>query len=514
MCKPYDAIIIGAGHNGLVAACYLARAGKRVLAIEKRNVIGGAGVSQRVFPDYDARLSRYAYLVSLFPGRIVEELELDIKLLRRAVASYTPRCGGSGLLISNEDPALSERNIRRLGDAVWRGYHKLMAKQRMFAELVWDSFLEPLHTRAWWETRFREHGAEELWREFVETPIGEVIESHIPDDLLRGLLLTDAKIGSNTHAHDPSLLQNRTYIHHIVGNKTGEWMVPEGGMGQVTARLADRARGLGAAFMMETEVLETRHEGDLVTVVASRGDETLELQCRHLLWNATPPFKRPHDPSGCDEGTAFKINMLLAKLPRLKDGTPAETAFAGTFHIDESYAQLAESHRTAGAGRIPDPVVGEIYCHTLTDPGILSPELQEAGYHTLTFFGLDLPYSLFEEDNDNAKRIVLSRFLAGLNRHLETPIEECLATGGDGMPCIEAKSPLDLERELDLPRGNIFHKGLSWFFAENAAEAGLYGVETAQPNVWICGSSAKRGGAVSGIPGRNAAIAVLGTHGV
>lgn len=514
MSNTYDAIIIGAGHNGLVAACYLARAGRKVLIIEKNPVIGGASFSHRVFPDYDARLSRYAYLVSLFPRRIMEELGLDLTLLRRSVASYTPHDGGTGILISNDDPAVSERNIRRLGDAEWDGYCELMSKQQLFAELVWDSFLEPLQTRGWWEAEFIKHDAADLWRGFVETPIGELIENHVTDDLLRGLLLTDAKIGANTHAHDPSLLQNRTFIYHIVGNKTGEWLVPKGGMGQLAGQLADRARELGAGFLMESEVIETRHEGGRVTVMARRGDESIEMECKHLLWNATPPFKRPHDPSGRDEGTAFKINMLLKKLPRLKDGTPAEQAFAGTFHIDESYGQLAETYRTASAGRIPDPIAGEIYCHTLTDPGILSPELQQAGYHTLTFFGLDLPYMLFEADNEGAKQTVLARVLAGLNRYLETPIEECLARGRDGMPCIEAKSALDLEAELGLPRGNIFHKGLSWFFAESDDEAGHYGVETEHPNVWICGSSAKRGGAVSGIPGRNAAIAVIKASGI
>ena len=350
MSNTYDAIIIGAGHNGLVAACYLARAGRKVLVIERNPVIGGASVSHRVFPDYDARLSRYAYLVSLFPRRIMEELGLDFTLLRRSVASYTPQDGRRGILISNDDPALSERNIRQLGDAEWEGYCKLMAKQQIFAGLAWDSFLQPLQTREWWEARFRDHGAEELWQEFVETPIGELIESHVTDDMLRGLLLTDAKIGANTHAHDPSLLQNRTFIYHIVGNKTGEWLVPKGGMGHLAGQLADRAREFGAGFLMETEVIGTHRDGDRITVTARRGKESIELASQHLLWNATPPFKRPHDPSGRDEGTAFKINMLLEKLPRLRDGTPAEQAFAGTFHMNESYTQLAESFRCASAG--------------------------------------------------------------------------------------------------------------------------------------------------------------------
>jgi phytoene dehydrogenase-like protein len=508
--KIYDAIIVGAGHNGLVAACYLGLAGKKVMVVEKNPEPGGASVSQRVFPEFDARLSRYSYLVSLFPRRIAAELGLDLSLLRRSIASYTPKVGGKGILLSNDDAALSERNIRHLGDAEWAGYNEILTKQQTFAERVWDSFLEPLRSIEDWKSEFHQHGASDVWREFVECPIGEVIEKHVKNDLLRGLLLTDAKIGSNTHAHDPSLLQNRTFIYHITGNRTGEWLVPKGGMGNIAAQLAGRARALGADFLLGSEVRHTEAEKDRVTVSTERDGVMIELHGRHLLWNATPPAKRAPDASGVDEGTAFKINMLLKKLPLLKEeGITPEQAFAGTFHIDEGYSQLANSFQIANGGRIPDPIAGEIYCHTLTDPSILSPELQQAGYHTLTFFGLDLAYSLFEKDNEGAKQTVVERFLAGLNQYLNTPIEQCLATCSDGSLCIEAKSAIDLERELGLPRGNIFHKGLSWFFAESEEEVGQYGVETNQPNVWICGSSAKRGGAVSGIPGRNAAIAVL-----
>jgi phytoene dehydrogenase-like protein len=145
----------------------------------------------------------------------------------------------------------------------------------------------------------------------------------------------------------------------------------------------------------------------------------------------------------------------------------------------------------------------------LTDKSILSPELQAKGFHTLTYFGLDLPYSLFIDDNEKTKKEVVSKFLSGINEYLAEPLENCLAKDKNGLLCLEAKSSLDLEKELGMPRGNIFHKGLSWFFAENEAEKGSLGVETDNPNVLICGSSAKRGGAVSGIVGRNAAMKLL-----
>ncbi len=510
MSTRYDAIIVGGGHNGLVAACYLAAAGKRVLILEKNSSLGGASVSHQLFPDYAARISRYAYLVSLFPDRLMRELGLNLRLLKRRISSYTPYGNDQGLLISNEDSRLSQRQIETLAAGDWHGYQTLLEKQRAFANIVSDSLLEPLKSRSEWETTFATAGRPELWREFVERPIGELLESHITSDLLRGIVFTDGKIGANAGAHDASLLQNRTFLYHVIGNKTGDWRVPEGGMGELTRQLAERARRAGAEWRLGAEVLATEAENSGHRVMFRQHEADLEIEGEHLLWNATPPFRRRPDPSGIDEGTSFKINMLLKKLPQPANRsiTP-EQAFAGTLHIDESYAQLESARQTAQQGRIPEAPAGEIYCHTLTDPTILSAELRHKGYHTLTYFGLDLPYGLFERDNTRASQTVVANVFKGLNRYLAEPLEACLATDRHGRACLEAKSPVDLEAELGLPRGNIFHKGLAWFFAESEAEVGRYGAETDRPNEWICGSSARRGGAVSGIPGRNAAIAIL-----
>ena len=506
----YDGVIVGGGHNGLVAACYLAAAEQRVLILEKNSALGGASVSQQVFPDHAARISRYAYLLSLFPDRLIRELGLDLRLLDRPVASYTPFGDRQGLLIHNNDPAHNERAISRLGARAWPGYQALMEKQQVFAGLVWDSLLEPLKSRAEWEQIFRDAGHSDLWRDFVERPIGELLETHLPDDLLRGIVFTDAKIGSNAGAHDASLLQNRTYLYHVIGNRSGAWRVPEGGMGRLVDQLTARARQLGVDWHLDAEVLDTQTNSAGSRIAFRHKGEQREVQASHLLWNATPPDRRRPDPAGIDEGTSFKINMLLKHLPRPAnpDITP-EQAFAGTLHIDEGYAHLEHTHRQARSGQLPEQPAGEVYCHTLTDPSILSADLQRRGFHTLTYFGLNLPYALFEKDNEATKQTVVERVICGLNRHMATPLEECLATDAGGRPCLEAKSPVDLAASLGLPRGNIFHKGLSWFFAETPAEVGSYGVETDRPNEWICGASARRGGAVSGIPGRNAAIAVL-----
>ena len=144
-----------------------------------------------------------------------------------------------------------------------------------------------------------------------------------------------------------------------------------------------------------------------------------------------------------------------------------------------------------------------MYCHTLTDPSILSPELQDAGYQTLTLFGLHTPAALFDADNETVKAQALTAALASLNEYLVEPIENLIAA-------IEVKSPLDIEGDVGLPRGNIFHKDLSFPFREDNQDAG-WGVETDDPRIFICGAGAIRGGGVSGIPGHNAAMAVLAT---
>jgi phytoene dehydrogenase-like protein len=512
----FDVIIIGSGHNGLVAACYLAKAGKRVLVLEKNDYIGGATTSQKTFPEFEAYLSRYSYLVSLFPKRIFEELQLDIELLGRKIASYTPY-DSNGLLLSNENKEISKASVLALGYGLeeWNGYQHILKMQARFAALVWDSLLEPLKSREEWKSYFDRQGEKDLWEAMIEKPIGLLIEKYVKSDVLRGVLLTDAKIGAFTHAMDNSLMQNKTFLYHIIGNKTGEWRVPKGGMGTLVKQLHLKALDLAVVFKVNAEVKEIDQKKVKLN--------NQEFSADYILMNAAPQLldklistKNKFKANGLGkrfegkEGTAFKINILLERLPKLKNkGLDPEDAFAGTFHINQNYSQLATAFNEAMKGKIPAVFPCEMYCHTLTDNSILSDELNKKGHHTITVFGLDMPYSLFKIENTKNKEIVWQKFLKGINAFLEEPLEECIANDSHGNLCFECKSALDLENDLGLPKGNIFHNDLSWFFAENDAEIGQWGVETAFPNIFICGSGAKRGGAVSGIPGRNAAMRVL-----
>jgi phytoene dehydrogenase-like protein len=492
----HDVVVVGGGHNALVAAAYLAHAGRSVLVLERRDHVGGAAVSERPFAGVDARLSRYAYLVSLLPRAIVDELGLAVTLRRRRISSYTPLPGEPerGVLIGDDAPAVE-------------GWERLYASCVRVAQAVFPSLTQPLCSAADLRARV---GDDEAWAALVEHPIGELIEECLADDVLRGIALTDALIGTFAGAHDADLRQNRCFLYHVIGNGTGHWDVPVGGMGAVTDALRDAALAAGAELRCGADA--TAIEPGAVRFRDAGGGERVAVGA-HVLAGVAPAVLdrlRGREPAApAPEGAQLKVNLLLARLPRLRDSVDPAEAFAGTFHVNEGYGQLEAARARAAAGELPDPVPCEIYCHTLSDATILGPELRAAGAHTLTCFALQLPARLFAADNDDAREQALRATLRSLDSVLAEPILDCVWRDADGRPCLEARSPLDLEAELGLPGGNIFHRDLAWPFAESDEEVGTWGVETDDPGLLICGAGARRGGGVSGIPGRNAAMAVL-----
>ncbi|WP_037906415.1 phytoene desaturase family protein [Actinacidiphila yeochonensis] len=529
----YDTVIVGGGHNALVAAAYLARAGRSTAVLERLPAVGGAAVSTRAFPGVDARLSRYSYLVSLLPRKIVDDLGLRFAVRRRRISSYTP-VGGGGLLVDAGDEARTREQFARLtgSDREFEAWRRFYGMTRHVAERVFPTLTEPLPTRAELERRV-DHP--EAWRAFFERPLGEAVEAAFADDTVRGVVLTDALIGTFSHAHDPGLRQNRCFLYHVIGGGTGDWDVPVGGMGALTGALADAARAAGAEIHTRTEAVALSADGTAAEVVCADGRV---FAARNVLVGAAPTvldalLAAGGTPSGrpgpAPEGSQLKVNMLLRRLPRLRDGSvdPRE-AFAGTFHVGEGYRELRTAYEQAAAGRLPDAPPSEVYCHSLSDPSILSPELAARGVHTLTLFGLHAPARLFAADPEGAKRALLARVLERFDEALAEPLADCLAVDGDGRPCLEVKSPLDLEAEVGLPGGHIFHRDLSWPYdppydpprspAEGPAagmacaesgQVGRWGVGTGYANVYLCGAGAARGGGVSGVPGHNAAMAVL-----
>jgi phytoene dehydrogenase-like protein len=505
----YDVVIVGGGHNGLVAAAYLARAGRSVLLLERRDEVGGAAVSFRAFPGVDVRLSRYSYLVSLLPKKILADLGLGLDLRRRRVSSYTPVPGatGGGLLVGGEATRHGFARIGAAGDhTAWQRFYAMTGH---VARRVFPTLTEPLPGRDELRARVADDRA---WTALFEEPLASTLETDFTDDTVRGVVLTDGLIGTFAAAGEPDLRQNRCLLYHVIGNGTGEWEVPVGGMGALTGMLAGTARRAGARLVTGAEALSVDPDGE---VRYRHGDAEHVVHGGHVLANVAPTVlarllgeqhagQRP-------EGAQLKVNMVLRGLPRLADAhVDPRDAFGGTFHVNEGYRQLAAAHAEAASGRIPALPPCEIYCHSLTDPSILGPVERAAGAQTLTLFGLHFPARLFAGRNDEARAQALRATLRSLNSVLAEPIENLLWADANGKPCIEAKTPLDLERELALPAGHIFHGDLTWPYAATEDQAGTWGVKTAHPRILLCGSGAVRGGAVSGIPGHNAAMAVLG----
>ena len=504
----YDAIVMGAGHNGLIAASYLAKAGKSVLMLEAADEIGGATASVRAFKEYDAMLSRYSYLVALLPDQIVSDLGLNFETLSREVSSFTPYVKDGkelGLHISRIWDKETEESFQELtgSDREGKQWQEFYSDVEKFAQKMAPTFLQPLLTRSEMKAHI---GENDTWEYLVEKPMSEIIKSKFSNDLVRGVVLTDALIGTFVSAE--SIQSNICFLYHLMGNGTGEWRVPRGGMGALVNELERVATSLGVQIKTSSEVTQISSDSSGVTVQTISGQS---YEAEYLLSNAAPAHldrilgKKTQDSLS---GSQLKINMLLKALPRLKSGADPKKAFSGTFHINESYDQLEGAYQSAKSGVIPEHAPSEMYCHTLTDPSILSDDLASKGFHTLTLFGLHTPAELFEKDNNAAKKMAQKRCLDALNAYLLDPIESVLAVNSDGSLCIEVKSPLDLEKDVRLPGGNIFHRDLNFPFKEEG-DARIWGVETDDPRIFICGAGAQRGGGVSGIPGHNAAMALL-----
>ncbi|MFZ1164284.1 phytoene desaturase family protein [Mycobacterium sp.] len=509
-----DAVVVGGGHNGLVAAAYLARVGLRVRLLERLPHVGGAAVSSQVFDGVDAQLSRYAYLVSLLPTAILNDLGATARLAPRPYSSYTP------------DPATSGRTGLLVGprstfDAVGahddeRAFAEFYRRCRLVTERLWPTMLEPLRTRA--QTRAAIVGGDleagSAWQAMVELPIGAAIADALGNDLVRGVVATDALIGTFARLDDPSLQQNVCFLYHLIGGGVGDWHVPVGGMGAVSAALAGAASAHGVEIVTGADVYAIDPGGEVS--YRQRDDEHV-VRARFVLAGVTPtvlagllgepaPVQAP--------GAQVKVNMVLRRLPRLRDAdvTP-EQAFGGTLHVNETWTQLDAAYSRAVARMLPDPLPCEIYCHSLADHSILSSALRASGAHTLTVFGLHTPHNGFGAEREALTDAVL----ASLNSVLAEPIQDVLMDDANGSPCIETTTTLDLERRLGMTGGNIFHGGLHWPFADDGDQldtpARRWGVDTAHERILLCGSGARRGGAVSGIGGHNAAMAVLTSAG-
>jgi phytoene dehydrogenase-like protein len=512
-----NVIVVGAGHNGLVAAILAAQAGKTVIVLERSDHPGGATVGSTLFPPHPARLSRYSYLIALLPDELIRRLGIDLTFASRSISSFTPVLRGGvagGLLVERTPGAITEESFRALtGSATeYQSWQQFYSEIRSMAGVLAPFLTGPLQRRAAARSAVIAAAGEQVWTDVVEKPIGEAIIRRFRDDTVRGVVATDAVIGTHASLFDPELLANRCFLYHLIGRGSGEWLVPIGGMGALTDALVARARSLGVEIRCNVDVVSVEEDSAAVTVTGTVDGREALFAAAHVLAAVAPAVVDRwlgHAPE-MPVGAQIKINMLLDRLPRLASGIDPRTAFAGTMHLEESFWDIEAAYATTSGGSLPAVLPSEVYCHSISDPSIMNGHPGA----TLTLFGLQTPVDLFRGDPEASRARAAQAALIALQRHLAEPLLDCLARDGDGQPCLDISSPVDLERSLNMPGGNIFHDDLSWpWLADRYAvdtPAARYGVEIGgSRRILLAGAGSRRGGGVSGLGGAAAVDALV-----
>ncbi len=513
----YDAIVIGSGHNGLAAAAYLARAGRRVLVLESRDILGGATVTEETWPGY--HVSTASYLCSLLHPQIVQDLELrryGFEVYRRETGGFAPFPDGSRLLLYPDEGrtrAELERFCPRDADA----YFRFESDIDRAANILEPFFFGHAPTLSRLADVFADAGATDLFEPFFIGSVRALLEARFTDERLMAILATDGLIGTAAGPSGPGTAY--VLLHHYMGRVLGPrglWGYVRGGMGRIADALAASARTHGAEIRADSEVehILTRNEA-AVGVVLRNGDT---FTADAILSNAHPtitfgmvdgalPASLAAALQGWKtEGVSCKINMAVSELPDFachpsSPGREPEPQHLGTVHLAPSMDFLDEAWADALGGRPSRAPMVEVYIQTATDRS-LAPE----GKHILSCFTQYYPRTL----------------AAGLDHEVEAEayadrVLETIAQYAPNVPAsIEARqvlTPKELEDRFELTGGHIFHGDITpdqmFGSGKSAGRLGLGGPETPIRGLFLCGSGAFPGGCVSGIPGCNAARAVL-----
>lgn len=525
-----DAIVIGAGHNGLVAAAYLAQAGLEVVVLERRELVGGAAVTEEVVPGF--KFSRAAYVNSLFRPEITGDLELrkhGFAMIPRSPSSFTPLLDGRHLSLG-PDPGFNHREVskfsRRDADRLPL-YEALLERTARFIEPLLDqappelgaktiagrwSCLRELARVGWRAMR----QGKELPRmiEILTAPAQRILERWFESEPLRGTLATDSIIGALGSPSSPGSAY--VLLHHVMGESDGArgaWGYVRGGMGSLSEAIASAAREKGARILTGQAVESILIDGEHATGVVT--EDGTEIHSRVVLSNADPrvTFLRlvpentlpedfhQHIASMDFSSAAAKINVALDRLPNFHalPGDSPGPQHHGTIHLASTTKEIEAAYRDAMVGRPSERPVIEMTLPSALDPG-LAPE----GQHVMSLFVQYAPYALAEGAWDDPGR------RESFADRVFQVIEEYAPGFTSSVIARDILSPLDLERIFGLTGGNIFHgsMGLEQLFWLRPAP-GWSRYRTPLPGLYLCGAGAHPGGGVLGAPGRNAARAVL-----
>jgi phytoene dehydrogenase-like protein len=510
----YDAIIIGAGHNGLVTACYLARAGKRVLVLERRPLVGGACVTEEIFPGF--KMSTAAYVISLFRPEIIRDLRLrdyGFVVLERDPSSFTPFPDGRALLLGS-DPRLNAREISKFSVRDADSFPRYQERLEQIGAI-----LDPILTMT--PLNVRRPAVTDLWKivqlgralvkagsrigELVEILAGAarpILDRWFESQELKATLATDAVIGAMASPSVPGTAY--VLLHHVMGEtngKRGIWGYVKGGMGSLTRGLAETAHDLSVTIRCEAEVAGILVKESAVSGVVLATGEELYAPVVASNADAQATFTRLVDPKllppefleavqRIDYSSAsLKISVALSELPGPQH--------RGTIHICPNLDYIERALDDAKYGRPSDRPILECTIHSVVDPSVAPP-----GRHLMSIFVQYAPYQLRDATWDQLGDRFADRCFDLLNEYAPNFKAAVLAR--------QVLTPLDLERIFGLTGGNIFQGAMSLkqLFCFRPVP-GFADYRTPLRGLYLCGAAAHPGGGVMGAAGYNAAREIL-----
>ena len=526
--RDYHAIVVGAGHNGLVAACYLARAGLRVLVLERRHLVGGACVTEEIFPGF--KVSTAAYVNSLFRPEIVRDLRLrdhGFEVLARDPSSFTPLLDGRSLTLG-ADASATRAEIAKFSPrdaARYPEYEAMLERVAAFVEPTLDTtppdLLRPglrgllrLLGLGRSFARLGDGAAEAI--ELLTGPARAVLDRWFESTELKATLATDAIIGAMASPSTPGT--GYVLFHHVMGEtdgRRGVWGYVRGGMGGLTQALAAAARALGVEIRCEAAVARILTRDGRVSgvalesgeecrapIVASNADAHVTF-LRLLAPEALPPAFRAAVTRISYDSASLKINAALGELPSFRGcpGTAPGPQHRGTIHICPDLDYIERAFDDAKYGRPSERPVLEC-----TIPSVVDPTVAPPGRHLMSIFVQYAPYTLRDTTWDRMREPFADRCFALLDEYAPNFSRSVLAR--------QVLAPPDLERVFGLTGGNIFQGAMTpgQLFSVRPVP-GYASYRTPVAGLFLCGAAAHPGGGVMGAPGRNAAREILRARG-
>ena len=507
-----DAIIVGGGHNGLVAASYLAKAGAKVTVLERRSIVGGAAVTEELHPGF--RFSRAAYAAGLLRPAIVDDLDLKrygYEAFVKEPGSFVPFPDGK-YLFTYYDARKTAEEFGRFSKHDAKSYATWSAMWEGFVDLMEPILLNPPPDLDGLWLHFEKHGQGDLLRRLLSGSAEALLSEYFESEYTKAAICGNAVIGTMVGPKDAGSAY--VFAHHMLGVIDGRrnvWGFVKGGMGAISQALAAAARDLGVEVRVDTDVEQIVIEDGRAVGVRLHGGK--EMRAKAILSNADPKRTflglvgqdrlEPEFAHAIErfrtDGSATKINVALSELPDFLalPGKAVGPQHRCTIDVASMLDHLERAFDDAKYGDMSREPFLEMYLQSAVDPGMAPP-----GKHTMSLFTQYTPYHLRTGTWEDRREEWWERVLDALDAYCPNVRDAVLWK--------EVLTPVDLERVFGLTGGNIFHGEITpdQMFGFRPAK-GWAGYRTPIAGLYLCGSGAHPAGGVLGAPGRNAALVAL-----